>query len=411
MPLEINKKLLFAIGFFALVIIAVLLATGVIPGIRKNIKKVPLIVWGFDDERVFQPLIQNYKKINPAIAISYRQLSPASYENDLVNGLATGNGPDIFMIENTWLPKHGNKLMPAPLDIITSARVEELFPMVIRQDFTAQETVYALPLYIDTLALLYNKDLFDKNGIALPPGNWLDFQDLARKLGKGSAAIGGSGRTIKNAADILALLMMQSGMSMVDEGGRAQLTNGASPLSFYTKFGNPQSSYYIWNNQLPSDGERFSRGTLSMLFGYYADLLALRNANPALRIGVNPMPQSSRATINYPAYTGLAVWSQSQHPKEAWQFIVFLTTQSENARAYLALAHKPPALRELLGEFQNDPDRAVFANQVLTARSWPHIDNRAIAAIFSNMIDLIQTNTLDINQTLKNAERAINELR
>src|SRR3989344_8708852 len=186
MPLT-NKWLWIGGGFGALVIFAVLLATGVIPGMRKNIRAVELTMWGFDDRKVWEPVIRKYKELDSGIEVKYMQLSPANYETQMVNGLATGNGADIVMINNTWLARHGNKLMPAPAETITPAQAEELFPRAVVQDFTAGGAVYALPIYMDTLALIYNNDSFDKKGIAEPPASWLDFQEIVRKLGVGSA--------------------------------------------------------------------------------------------------------------------------------------------------------------------------------------------------------------------------------
>lgn len=403
-----NPRVFIAIGFAGLVIVAILLATGVIPGVRKNIRAVPLTVWGFDDGRVWEPIIRQYRAANPGIAIAYTQLSPATYEDDLVNGLATGAGPDVFMVRNTWLPKHGGKLKGAPADSMAPAQVEALFPAAVSQDFIARGVVYALPLYMDTLALIYNKDAFDARGIPLPPSNWLDFQELARKLGAGSAAIGGSSRTMLRASDLVALLMMQSGVPMNDAAGRADFKGGEGAVSFYTKFGNPESSYYAWNNQLPRDSERFVAGRLPMMFGYYADLQAFRAIRPGFRVAVAPMLQPAGAQVNYPSYAGLAVWAQSAHPAEAWRFIIATTAVPESARAYAKLKDEPPALRALSEEFQGDPERAVFARQALTARSWFQFDGAAVSAILSDMVESIQANALDAKTALARAEEAIN---
>lgn len=409
MPLR-NPRVFIVIGFAVLVIVAILLATGVIPGVRKNIRAVSLTMWGFDEGRVWEPIIRQYHVANPGIAIAYKQLSPATYEQDLINGLATGKGPDIFMVQNTWLPKHGDKLRGAPANSIAPAQVEALFPPAVMQDFVSSGAVYALPLYMDTLSLIYNKDAFDARGIPLPPSNWLDFQELARKLGKGSAAIGGSSRTILHASDLLALFMMQFGAPMNGAAGRADFKNGEGAVSFYTKFGNPESSYYVWNNQLPRDSERFATGRLPMIFGYYADVQAFRAMRLGFRVGVAPMLQPAGMQVNYPSYAGMGVWAQSAHPEEAWRFIVVTTATPELALAYAKLKDAPPALRALGEEFRNDPDRAVFARQALTARSWFQPDSAAVSGILSDMVESIQANALDAKTALARAEEAINRI-
>lgn len=408
MPLD--RRWIIGIGFGLLLVIAVLLGTGVLPGIRGRIAKTTLEMWGYDPADVWQGIIRDYRREHPTITVNYTQLAADSYEDELIDRLASGRGPDIFMIDNTWLWKHGAKLTPAPAERMNAARVEELFPLVVSQDFTAQGMTYALPLYIDTLALFYNKDIFDRAGIVFPPSGWIAFQDIVKKLGLNSAAIGGSTATIDRANDLIALLMMQSGVQMIDENGRADFTNAEPAVAFYLKFGDPKSSYYAWDNKFPIAFERFSRGDLPIMFGYQYHARAVRVINPRLRFGVSEMPQSSRTLVNYPSYAGLAVWNQSAQPEEAWKFIIDSTTRPEAARAYSVAVDEPPALRELVGEFQNNPTTQVFANQALTARSWPRIDDRAIDAIFSVMIDSIQAAHIPLNTALQTAEDAINNL-
>ena len=60
--------------------------------------QVSLEVWGlFDDSDTMAKVIGEYRKRNPAIKdIQYKKLTVDSYENDLRDALAAGNGPDVF---------------------------------------------------------------------------------------------------------------------------------------------------------------------------------------------------------------------------------------------------------------------------------------------------------------------------
>ena len=65
-----------------------------------------LTVWGvFDRADVFEKLVEGYRKLQPGVEINYVQKDPATYEDELINALATPKGPDVFMFHNTWLPK------------------------------------------------------------------------------------------------------------------------------------------------------------------------------------------------------------------------------------------------------------------------------------------------------------------
>jgi multiple sugar transport system substrate-binding protein len=283
-----------------------------------------------------------------------------------------------------------------------------VFPHVVEQEFTRGNAVYALPVTLDTLALLYNKSIFDAQGIALPPGNWLAFQDLAQSLGKGSAAIGGSGRTIERAADIISVLMLQDRVPMADEQGNVVLQGAQGALAFYAKFGSAKGKYGVWDNASPSAFTRFAAGTLPMAFGYYADLRALRAANPQLRAGAAPLPQPASGSVNYARYHGLAVWSQSKNPEAAWRFIATVTMDPRFAAMYSGAANTPPALRELIAQVANDPELGAFALQALSARAWPRPDDRIVDAAFTQMIESIHKGGAPLKDALDAAERAIN---
>ena len=62
---------------------------------------VNLEVWGiFDDSTVYADIISQYKKINPYVGdIKYRKFSQDTYSQELLDALASGNGPDIFLID------------------------------------------------------------------------------------------------------------------------------------------------------------------------------------------------------------------------------------------------------------------------------------------------------------------------
>src|SRR5574343_415152 len=66
---------------------------------------IKLEVWGlFDDSDVFGQIFEVYRKANPNIQeIKYKKLTPDTYKKELLEALASGQGPDIFLMQNTWL--------------------------------------------------------------------------------------------------------------------------------------------------------------------------------------------------------------------------------------------------------------------------------------------------------------------
>src|SRR3989338_5435654 len=78
-------------------------------------ERVELEFWGvFDEPFAFEETIRSFRRLYPNINIRYVPFPFEEYEKAVVDALAAGRGPDILMIQNTWLAKHKDKL--APLD-------------------------------------------------------------------------------------------------------------------------------------------------------------------------------------------------------------------------------------------------------------------------------------------------------
>jgi len=413
--MKFSKKQWWIISIaLTVVLLIILFFSGLIPGLVREVPEpVEMKFLGVDDVRVWRPIIEEYQERYTHIKIEYQQINRTDYEQALLNRLAA-NGPDIFMFHNTWLPKHYDKIAPANADQISADKFESLFPTVAIQNFAPDGLVFALPLYIDTLALYYNKDLFDESGIATPPKTWLQFQSIASKLPWPAAAIGGSTASVSQAPDLLNLLFLQSGTAMVDRYfGRATFgSQGRSAFNFYLSFSNPQNEFYTWNDQQSLDVDLFAAGKLPMLFHYGSTNNWIRRANPILNFGITtaPQPSSLQGRLAYANYFGLAVSNKTPHNKAAWNFIRFATTNQETSRSYLSITNRSPALRSLIQEMISVRPADPFANQALIARSWPQIDSQAIKQIFDRAIRSSLSKQATPEKALSQAEQEITNL-
>ncbi|MDD5547706.1 MAG: extracellular solute-binding protein [Candidatus Pacebacteria bacterium] len=424
-----QKIILGAIAAAVLLLFGIF--SGVIPGLKKDVVKAPEIelnVWGISDSLDFETNFAGYRQFRSNVDINYKQIDARDYEDVLLNALAAGTGPDIFMVHNTWLPKHFNKLVAANNEQITLDQIKSLFPTVVEQDFAPDQLIYGLPLFVDTLALYYNQDIFDASGVAIIPSTWEEFQTAIPKLrqidGKtnkiirAGAAIGGDLNSIGTATDILYLLMLQNGTKLVDDNftranfsDRANYAPGLEALNFYTKFADPRSIYYTWDGK--SDAvDSFAQGKTAAMFNYAFQKERIKNKNILLNFNIAPMPQidPKQTAINYADYWGLVVSNKSVNPNWAWDLILYLTTNEASAENYLKLTGYPPALKTLVDKYIKDPNLGIFAKQALSSRSWPQIDSEAIANIFSEMIKSVNEKKLSSQAAIDQAELQVTDL-
>jgi ABC-type glycerol-3-phosphate transport system substrate-binding protein len=86
----------------------------------------------YDDSLAYTEIINQYKKINPYVGeIKYRKFSQDTYKQELLDALASGQGPDIFLINNSWFPSFKNKIYPAPTPFVSEQDVKIIFQMLL----------------------------------------------------------------------------------------------------------------------------------------------------------------------------------------------------------------------------------------------------------------------------------------
>ncbi len=427
-----NKLLYILVGVIAVaVLFTVILVLRNVGG--GAAQPVTLQFWGvFDDRNAFDKTISDFKAQNPGIDVKYRQLTFEEYEQTFVNNLAAGTGPDILMIHNTWLPKHGDKLAAMPANIpdaknpFTIQSFKDQFVDVAFQDLTYTNQIYAMPLYVDTLALYYNKDLFNSAGIARPPATWQDVNGTIPLLTKldpqgnitQSGFALGTARNINRSTDILMDMMIQAGVQMNSEDNRAamfaQLVNGQrigeNALRYYTDFANKGSVNYTWDDSQHYSVDAFTEGTLGMMVGYAHQAKVIRSKAPRLNFAISTMPQASATDIrNFANYWAVGVAGKSTRTVEAWKFVNFLASR-EGITSYLNATARPTARRDLVDLQRTDPDLGIFAVQALSARSWFQADSAAIEKIFADMIDDVNFRRFSIPDALSNAESKVTVL-
>ena len=360
--------------------------------------EVSLEVWGlFDDSDTMAKVISEYKKRNPAVKdIQYKKLTIDSYENDLRDALAAGNGPDIFLIHNSWLTKHQDKLSPAPDSVITPKQVQDLFVDVVSQDFVKDSKIYALPLSVDSLALYFNKDLLNQAGLSAPPRTWAEFDEAAGRLTKidsfgnivqSGAALGASSDAspgdgkINRATDILTAIMLQAGTQMYDPktnlatfaeftdaslSGKNPTSPGQAALAYYTKFSNRSNKEYSWNSTMHNSVDSFIEGQTAMTLNYSWLIPKIQSKAPKMNLGISTLPQNidqsgKGVNLNFANYWGYAVSknktakndsasgnsgktpaTNEQRTGEAWNFVRYLTMPPAASQGL----PKPPATKE-----------------------------------------------------------------
>lgn len=366
--------------------------------------------WGlWEPESVMSGLIEEFEEANPGIKVNYTQQSVTDYRQRLQSALASGSGPDIFRIHNTWLPMFINDLSSVPDDLVNSLALRTDYYPVVTSTLSSGGDFYALPLMIDTLALFYNQDIFDQYGLE-PPQDWDEFRQIASQLtirddngviSRAGAAMG-TASNVDHWSDILGLMMIQNG---ADIAGPYQ-DDALQALEFFMVF---SKTDLVWDETLPESTRAFAGGKLALYFGPSWRIINIRQLNPELNFGIVAVPQlPDKTPVSWATFwaEGVSNRSTSQEQEASWQFLEFLSQDESLERLYKAgsqvhyIGQLYPKI-SLASKLTTDPLLAPFIEQADYAQSWYLSSRTADNGINDGIIQYFAD---AVNRSLLNAD-------
>jgi len=407
----------------------------------------------YDNTDAFREQIQAFQSNFPGTVVRVKKFSNLEeYEDLVINEIAEGEGPDVFMIHNSWMPKHFKKLYPLPLDqpIVMNAELfRQTFFQAAADDLIIDEQVYGMPLAIDNLAVFYNKQHF-KDLIATsdkPGALWEEIKEQTTELTKRNnsperfalAGIAlGRADNISSAVDILYAMMQEYGVQFYDEkeeratfatgGGLTGDNPGVQALELFTSFALPSYRNYSWNEYItgyaPEEKEinPFVRGKVSMIIGYpylYGEIeTAIQNQQKAgdqhidlNDVGIASFPQlvsGAEATKRdtYASYFPLVVARTSDTPAQAWSLVQYLTS-ADALQTYHKITNRPTSRKDMVSEQQTEPLFGTFAFQAPFAKSFRIYDDAAYRKVFADAIQDVVKNVSSAEQALNAAQQKI----
>ncbi|KKP68019.1 MAG: Extracellular solute-binding protein family 1 [Candidatus Moranbacteria bacterium GW2011_GWE1_35_17] len=452
----IKNKKKYKIKIVAL-LLAIFMIVPVVSGCAETKSQkylVDLEVWGsFDDNNDFSEILAELRAVNPFIEkVVYKKIPIDSYESELIDAMAAGNGPDIFLVNNAWMPRFEDKVAPAPNDIIIEKDFRANFIDIVANEFIGKNgEIYGAPLSVDSLALYYNKDLFNAAGITSAPTTWSELLDDSKKLTridevgeiKQSGIAMGTIENINRSTDIVDLLMLQNGAQMPSRdiiGFKPDYSIAKNVLGFYTQFSKFSSPAYTWNKRMNYSIDAFYKGDLAMMMNYSWHMDTIKSKNSKLDFSIAPIPQiSSDKPVNFANYWSFVVNKNKQIKQkegrtpinneirihEAWQFLKFLTFKNDGkftainyktknkkeyvskidpASLYIEKTKRPAARRDLIEKQKTDPTLSPFAYGNLIAKTWYKKNSNSVEGVWAEAIESINKGDFTTDQALRSVE-------
>lgn len=316
-----------------------------------------------------QQIVDQWNTANPDSTVQLN-LVP-DYDTKLQTALAGGSPPDIFYIDSFKLPDLVAANAVAPIgDQLTNP--DDFYPSM-REAFTIEGTFYCPPKDFSTLALEYNKDLFDAAGVEYPTADWTwdDLRAAAEKLT--NADTGTYGMVLSPDFARLIAFIYQAGGTIADEG--------FTTMTLDTDAVKQATDFYI--NMVadgfaaqPSDldsgwaGEAFGKGQAAMAMEGNWIVPFLKDQYPDVKYGVVELPAGSagKATMAFTVCYGVP--ANGKNNEQALKVVDYLTG-AEGMKAWTDLGLAMPTRASLAeGWLAQYPDLQPFLAGADYAKKW-----------------------------------------
>lgn len=426
-----NKVQAILIPIFILAAItAVLIFSGALPGFKevKFSETDKINFWSNYSQSETEVILNEYRRVNPGLKLAYREKESLNYYQELVEGLASLSGPDVFIINQEHILKFKDKIFPVSFESFSLRKFKDLF-IEEGEIFISEEGILGFPVLVDPLVLYWNQDLFRNEGFSRPPQAWDEFLSFSEKLTKTdqegiilqSGAALGEFSNINNAKEILSLLILQSGNSIVEKdtlkvilaeylpGEKIRGAEGA--VRFFNEFKDSRKKTYSWNRNLPLDKEAFLQNRLAMYFGYASEYQEIKERNPYLNFEVALVPQirGTQTKTTYGKISSLSISKISQFKKLGFDLINYLISP-EVEKSFQEKFFLSPSLNSLLAFPTKDPTLEIFRQSTLITRTWLDPDPEKTRLIFQEMTESAASGKRKINDTVDNGAEKLKAL-
>lgn len=364
-----------------------------------------LLVWGSAPASVMETTIAEALGQGNRLQVEYIEIPESELDARLTEALAVGSGPDIVIATQDAARRHDGKFSYISYEDFPASSFTQYFPKAAYKLLGANG-VYGVPLYIDPVVLMYNRNLLTTGGYAQPAKSWIEMvaqvpvltkKDSGGNITQSGFALG-TANNIHSVKGVYSALAMQAGeqftqeqsdgrlLSVFGSGSFNSLAPSDSALRFYTQFSNVDSTLYSWNTAFARSDEAFSAGQVVYIVDYFSSLERIKARNPLLDYVVTELPIAGTGVKSTYArvYTGYVTRATQNYPG-AVSLLYALVTPNINLSlaARLGLA---PARVEALSVVINDPAREIARRSATYADTWLDPAPQSSELIISDMI-------------------------
>ena len=401
-------------------LLGLMVSVGAIAGAKAQTVEIEYWQYVFDARvKAMNELIKRFEAANPNIKVKQTTFPYADYQTKIAAAMPAGQGPDVVQLFYGWLDNFvGAKfIQPLPRDAFPPAAIEkEFYPIVSAMKRNGE--YYALPTAVRSLALFYNKKLFQEAGLDpnTPPKTVDELLDFAKKTTKrdGAGNMLSAGITLDFPGQDYhwwreTLLRQNGGAPYSDDNRKVTYDSeaGAKSLNWYADL---QRVHKVGQVGFMDEGQAAFRAGRAAMTVDGSFRLGAFGGIKAFEWGVAELPASADGKkANFASYwvNGITTKPTGEKLEAAKKFLAFVTTP-EAMQLWLETVGELPA-RKAAAETEKNLSNPIYG-PFLKALNYSHatvfVDEMAQRQVSLDMLNRVLLQNQDAKAALAEAAKA-----
>ncbi|MEU8571403.1 extracellular solute-binding protein [Streptomyces pathocidini] len=327
----------------------------------------------------YEKLVADFEKKYPKIDVRRVPVSFDAAEQKFKTAAQSGKGaPDVLRTDVGWTAGFANLGYLQPLDGTAALdNADDFLPGPMSTAEFKGRTV-GVPQVTDTLALLYNKAVFEKAGISEPPSTWEEFAETAKTIKERTGVAG----TQLNPEGYFSLpFVYGEGGDMLDVPGKKITVNSPEAVKgVETALEMVKSGVSL--KPATTDGyvamqTAFKDGKVAMVVNgpwSTADDYTGKAFKDKANLGIAPIPAGSTGKGAAPiGGHNYAVYRGSKNLDASYLFVRFMTSKASQEYTAEELGTLPTRASAYTAEVTADPVKKAFQDALATSRARPAV--------------------------------------
>ncbi|WP_343310912.1 extracellular solute-binding protein [Bacillus atrophaeus] len=374
------------------------------------------------ERRYFEEVVKEFEKEHPDIHIQTEAVLNDSYKDKIKVMLGTSSPPDVFF---SWSDEfaakfiRGNKALDLSSYYKNDTEWSSQLVGTQIKPFTYEEKEYGVPWQMDAKSFFYNKDIFEKLNLK-PPSTWEELIEVSKKLkANGYTPISFGTKAPWTISHYIGTLNQR----MVDEKTRERdydaKTGEFTDEGYVKALEKLKELMPYFNEHVNSIDHEYARqqfksGKSAMMYAETAEIKLVDPVNLGLFSFPDITGQKGSSNSLTGAPEGFMISSKTKHPKEAMEFLQFLTSKKMGEKLVKDVG-KYSAVQGTATEENSTATQREAVQQIIDADSmvsWFDMDvDVEIADVYLSGVQQMLGGDMTPAEVMKSVQKAAKQVR